>query len=161
MALFLKDRTPPFYFVVQKSAAALGHVQSGSTRLHSEILEMSALANVVSDQVREQPLTKLKNIFVFFFTPDKKLLLISSKLSPHDFGTEFCCFCSQVRQLDTERNSVQATIKKVVSNVDIAACMDGIKVCFEAIQFCLSEQIEQRVKTTAISLCSLCFHRTP
>jgi len=66
---------------VQNSVVALGPVQSGTTRLHSDILEMSALANVVSDQVR---------------------------------------------QLDTERNSVQATIAKVVLNVDVAACMDGI-----------------------------------
>ena len=48
-----KSISPPSFIVrvVQKSVAVLGSVQSESKRLHSDILEMSALANVVSDQV--------------------------------------------------------------------------------------------------------------
>jgi hypothetical protein len=60
--------------------APLESIRKGSAGLHSDVLEMSALANVVSDQVR---------------------------------------------QLDTEQNSVQCTISRVVLNVDMAACMAG------------------------------------
>jgi hypothetical protein len=49
------DKVVDRLVVVQKSVAVLGSVQSGSTRLHSDILDMSALANVVSDQVKNAP----------------------------------------------------------------------------------------------------------
>ena len=45
----------------------------------------------------------------------------------------FPSWCWQVRHLDVEQNGVQATIAKVVLNVDISACMDGITVCFSCV----------------------------
>ena len=74
----------------QTSSATMESIRDGSTRLHSDVLEMSVLANVVSDQVR---------------------------------------------QLDTEQNSVQSTIARVVLNVDMATCLDGIKNSLECDEY--------------------------
>eukprot|EP00227_Mantoniella_beaufortii_P018130 CAMPEP_0197602048 /NCGR_PEP_ID=MMETSP1326-20131121/36436_1 /TAXON_ID=1155430 /ORGANISM="Genus nov. species nov., Strain RCC2288" /LENGTH=678 /DNA_ID=CAMNT_0043169345 /DNA_START=10 /DNA_END=2043 /DNA_ORIENTATION=- len=74
----------------QMSSATLESIRNGSTRLHSDVLEMSALANVVSDQVRK---------------------------------------------LDTEQSSVQSTIIRVVLNVDMATCLDGIKNSLECDEY--------------------------
>lgn len=47
---------------VQRSVPVLGSVQAASSHLHSDILEMSALANVVSDQVKNALHTALSRV---------------------------------------------------------------------------------------------------